>query len=125
MVDIDEFKRNIEGTFPQKEKVEFLGKNFEDIVKSITEQRAEKIYKWASQVVQKQIQPIAISSNKSYKEWEVNQLLVFRYPMNIGGNEYRLLLVKVKNSFYIEFHIGDHNYYDKVRKNLDLKKTSY
>lgn len=24
-----------------------------------------------------------------------------------------------------EFHLGDHKYYDAVRKSLDLKKTSY
>jgi hypothetical protein len=55
----------------------------------------------------------------------MNQLLVFRHPMTIAKNEYRILFVKVKNSFYIEFHLGDHKYYDKVRKSMDLKKTSY
>jgi len=25
---------------------------------------------------------------------------------------------------FIEFHLGDHKYYDKVRKDLDLKKNS-
>ncbi len=34
-------------------------------------------------------------------------------------------LVKVKNSIYIEFHLGGHKYYDKVRKDLDIKKGNY
>ncbi len=62
---------------------------------------------------------------KQYKEWAINDLLTFRYPFSINNNEYRILFVKVKNSIYIEFHLGDHKYYDKVRKELDLKKGSY
>jgi hypothetical protein len=64
-------------------------------------------------------------SRKEYKEWIINQLLVFRYPFIVNNTEYRILFVKVKNSLYIEFHVGDHKYYDKVRKDLSLKKSSY
>lgn len=31
----------------------------------------------------------------------------------------------LKNSLYIEFHVDNHKYYDKVRKDLSLKKSSY
>ena len=68
---------------------------------------------------------ISDSSRKPYKEWTISELLTFRYPFSIGNTEYRILFVKVKNSIYIEFHLGDHKYYDKVRKDLDLKKSSY
>ncbi|MBI2136218.1 hypothetical protein HYU06_04045 [Candidatus Woesearchaeota archaeon] len=125
MVDQADFKQRIELTISQKYKIEFLGKNFEQVVNLMTASKADDIYKWLAEVVSKDIQPIMIGSKKPYKEWTINQLLVFRYPFIIHNIEYRILFVKVKNSIYIEFHLGDHKYYDKVRKDLDLKKTSY
>ncbi len=125
MVNPDEFKKKVEQTISQEYKVEFLGNDFEKTVQMLTEVKAEKIYQWIMEVVGKKIQPIFIGSQKSYKEWSVNELLTFRYQFSIENTEYRILLVKVKNSIYIEFHLGDHKYYDKVRKNLYLKKSSY
>ncbi|MEW5897177.1 MAG: hypothetical protein AB1668_05765 [Nanoarchaeota archaeon] len=125
MVDPNEFKRKIEVSISQDYKVEFLGKNFEEIVALLTEIKAEKIYSWVKEIVDRKIEPITIGSKKPYKEWTVNELLTFRYPFSIGNTEYRILFVKVKNSVYIEFHLGDHKYYDKVRKDLDLKKSNY
>lgn len=125
MVNSDEFKNKIEQLISQAYKVEFLGKNFDQIVNSLTDTKAEKIYKWVEDVVKNNIQPILIGSKKPYKEWRVSELLTFRYPFSIGNTEYRIMFVKVKNSIYIEFHLGDHKYYDKVRKDLDLKKSSY
>ncbi|MFH1439607.1 MAG: hypothetical protein ABIG89_03510 [Candidatus Woesearchaeota archaeon] len=125
MVDPKFFQNNIRKIISQYYQIEFLGKNFDQIVSLITETKAEKIFQWISHVVESQIQPITIGSKKSYKGWNINQLLVFRYPFNIDNIEYRILFVKVKNAVYIEFHLGDHKYYDKVRKDLNLKKTSY
>ena len=124
MVNPDEFKSKIEKSISQEYKVEFLGKNFEQIVNLLTETKVEKIYQWVEDITIRKIEPISIGSKKFYKEWEVNELLTFRYPFSIGNTEYRILFVKVKNSFYIEFHLGDHKYYDKVRKDLDLKKSN-
>ena len=124
MVEVEEFKKNIEQTISQDYKVEFLGNDFEKTVQMLTEVKAEKIYQWITEVVGKKVQPIFIGSQKSYKEWSVNELLTFRHQFSIENTEYRILLVKVKNSIYIEFHLGDHKYYDKVRKSLDLKKGS-
>jgi len=125
MVNQDEFKKRIEANISQDYKVEFLGKNFEQIVNLLTETKAEKIYQWIKDIVERKIEPISVGSKKTYKEWEVNELLTFRYPFSIGNTEYRILFVKVKNFVYIEFHLGDHKYYDKVRKDLDLKKSTY
>lgn len=125
MVNPDEFKKRIEANISQDYRVEFLGKNFDQIVNLLTENKAEKIYQWAKDIVERKIQPISIGSKKSYKEWAVSELLTFRYPFSIENTEYRILFVKVKNSVYIEFHLGDHKYYDKVRKDLDLKKSNY
>lgn len=125
MVNPEDFKKRIRELVIQEYNLEFLGKNFDQICGLLTENRVEKIYQWVKDLVDERIQPIFIGSNKLYKEWEVSELLIFRYPLSIGNIEYRILLVKVKNSVYIEFHLGDHKYYDQVRKDLDLKRTSY
>ncbi|MBI4159511.1 hypothetical protein HY500_04630 [Candidatus Woesearchaeota archaeon] len=125
MVNPDDFKNKIEQSISQDYKVEFLGKNFDQIANLLTDTKAEKIFKWVEDVVKSKIQPILVGSKKPYKEWTVSELLTFRYPFSIGNTEYRIIFVKVKNSIYIEFHLGDHNYYDKVRKELGLKKSSY
>lgn len=125
MVEPQDFKQKVEQLISQDYKVEFLGKNFNHIVRSLTDTKTEKIYFWIENVVNRKIQPIVIGTKKPYKEWIVNQLLTFRYPFSIGNTEYRILFVKVKNSIYIEFHLGDHKYYDKVRKDLDLKRGGY
>lgn len=125
MANPEEFKKQIEAGLSQDYNVEFLGKNFEQIVNLLTEAKAEKIYQWVRDIVDRKIEPITIGSKKPYKEWTISELLAFRYPFSIGNTEYRILFVKVKNSVYIEFHLGDHKYYDKVRKDLELKKSSY
>lgn len=125
MVDPNIFMNKIEKLVAQEYKVEFLGKNFDQIVNLLTETKAEKIYNWIENVIAEKIQPILVGSKKPYKEWTISELLTFRYPFSINNTEYRILFVKVKNSIYIEFHLGDHKYYDKVRKDLDLKRSSY
>ena len=125
MVNPEEFKAKIKTTLSQQYTTEFLGKNFDQIGRLLTDIKAEKIYQWIQDILRRRIQPIAIKSDKQYKEWAVSELLTFRYQFNIDNTEYRILLVKVKNSIYIEFHLGDHKYYDKVRKDLDLKKNNY
>ena len=124
MVDPEEFKRRVQESISQDYKVEFLGKNFEQIVQLLTDIKVERMYQWIEDIVEKKIQPISIGSKKQHKEWAVSELLTFRYPFSIENTEYRTLFVKVKNSVYIEFHLGNHQYYDKVRTDLALKKGS-
>src|SRR3989344_1083291 len=114
MVNAEEFKQKIRELIAQEYKIEFLGDTFDEILSQLTETKIEKIVQWIRGVLQKEIQPILVGSKKPYKEWAISQLLTFRYPFTVGNNEYRILLVKVKNSIYIEFHLGDHKYYDKV-----------
>ncbi len=125
MVNTDDFKKRITEMLSPDYRLEFLGDNLEEIVHLFSDTKAEKIYQWVQEVVALNIRPIVVGSSKIYKEWKTHQLLTFRYPFSIGNTEYRILLVKVKNSIYIEFHLGDHKYYDKVRKDLDLKKGNY
>ncbi len=77
MVNLEEFKKQIEASISQEYKVEFLGKNFEEIVHLLTETKAEKIYRWVKDIVERKIEPISIGSKKTYKEWEVSELLTF------------------------------------------------
>jgi len=122
MVNPGDFKNKINVILSQDYEVEFIGREFDTIVLSLSERNSEKIYSWIKEVLEREIKPIIISSDKKYKDWKINELLTFRYPFTVGNIEYRILFVKVKNSIYIEFHLGDHKYYDKVRKELDLSK---
>ena len=125
MVNPTYFKSKLQNLVLQEYKIEFLGINFDQIVLLLTDSKAERICQWISDIMKREIQPITIRSDHLYKQYPINQLLVFRYPFSIDSIEYRILFVKVKNSIFIEFHLGDHKYYDKIRKDLDLKKSSY
>lgn len=120
----EQFKDKVIEILSQDYKIEFLGENFNKIVSQLSETKTERIFSWIQEVIDKKIRPIMVNTDESYKQFKMNQLLVFRYPLNIEGNEYRILLVKIKNFFYLEFHFGDHEYYDDVRKELGLKKSS-
>lgn len=120
MVNPASFKQRVLDIVSQEYRVEFLGKNFDDIVNLLTDTKANRITQWVERVVASTIQPILVGSKKRYKQWTVSELLTFRYPFRLGNAEYRILFIKVKNSIYLEFHLGDHKYYDKVRRELDL-----
>ena len=110
----------------QEYELEFLGNNFDKIVNLLSEAKAEEIYRWAERIMKEEIQPILTKkSKKRYKQWLIHDLLSFRKEVGIERTHYRVLLIKVKNSFYIEFHLSDHNYYDKLRKKLDLTYKNY
>src|SRR3989338_5614887 len=125
MVDVHTFKKRIAENLTQEYTLEFLGDNLEEIICLLSDTKAEKIYQWVQEILALNIRPIVTGSPKAYKEWKTHQLLTFRYPFSINNTEYRILLVKVKNSIYIEFHLCEHKYYDKVRKDLDLKRGNY
>jgi len=56
MVNPNEFREKIGQLISQNYKAEFLGKNFDQIVALLTFKKAEKIYKWVEEVVNKNIQ---------------------------------------------------------------------
>ena len=125
MVEPQDFKNKIRDLISQEYNLEFLGNNFDQIVNLISDTKAQSINSWIQETIERKVQPITIGSKKQYKDWKINELMTFRHAFNLANVEYRILFVKIKNSFYIEFHLGDHKYYDKVRKSLDLKKGSY
>lgn len=108
MVIVNKFKIDIQKTL--KQPVEFIGENFDDIVKNLSTNKANRIITWTKNVKEQHIQPILKHSNKKYKEWHISELMSFRYPFQIQNQKYRIILIKVKNSYYIEFHIGNHKY---------------
>jgi len=124
MVEVHKFKQKIEEIISQEYEIKFLGSNFDKTVGLMSENNAEKIYSWTRDVLIRNIQPITIGSKNKYKDWSVNELLIFRYPFTLKKIKYRILFVKIKNSIYIEFHLGDHDYYDRIRKDLKIKKGS-
>ena len=125
MVDPSEFKKQIKKRIIQNYTIEFLGDDFDDICGQISVTRAQRIYDWIEKAIRNEIQPIPKTSDKKYKQWSVYELLTFIHKLDINGVEYRILFIKLKNSFYIEFHLGSHKYYDKLRSKLDLTKKDY
>ena len=51
----------------------------------------------------------------------LNGSLVF---INRIGSSNRCVVIKVKNGVFCEFHLGDHRYYDYLRKKLGIKEGS-
>lgn len=99
-------------------KVSFLGK--EEIMLQVSDSQFQNITSWLHLVVKENIRPLHPKRNQKYKNHTTNELLVFRYALTIEGSAYRILLVKIKNKYYWEFHLGKHDYYDKLRKKLFL-----
>ena len=125
MVDVESFKTTIRGIINQMYRLGFFGDDFDKTVDSISPIKAEKIYSWVKNVCDDKITPLMKNlSNKKYKGIPLSNLMSFRKEIQISGNDHRIMLIKIKSSDYIEFHLGDHKYYDKVRKELDLKKNS-
>jgi len=125
VVDSQTFKEEIRKRILQDYSIEFLGENFEEICKQISDPRAEKIYAWIENVIKNKVQPIIKASDKRYKQWQIYELLTFIYKIEIKNTEYRIIFIKLKNSFYIEFHLGTHKYYDKLRSKLELTPKKY
>ncbi len=46
------------------------------------------------------------------------------YIKKIGSSS-RCIIIKIKNGIFSEIHLGSHDYYNKIRKNLGLKKGSH
>lgn len=125
MVDPVSFRKEIKNRILQDYLIEFLGEDFDKIVKEISVARAEKIYLWIEKIIKNEIQPVRKISNKKYKDWRLYELLTFIHKLEINNTEYRIMFIKLKNSFYIEFHLGNHKYYDKIRSKLELTQKSY
>ena len=120
MVNSEDFKTNIRNIVSQDYELAFLGDDFDKTAEMISETKAEKIYDWVKSVINDKITPLLRKSNKKYKDNSISDLMSFRKELKISGNEHRIMLIKIKNAHYIEFHLGQHKYYDALRKSLGL-----
>ena len=96
MVDSEQFKEQIKVLLSQKYEIEFLGKNFNQIVNLLSDKKADTIFLWIQRVIDKQIQPIVPGSKKPYKDWVMSELLVFRYPFIIGDRRW----IEMRTGFF-------------------------
>lgn len=78
MVEPQEFKNKIRSMIPQEYNLEFLGSNFDQILHLLSDSRAQAIYSWVQGVTERKIQPITIGSKKTYKDWQISELMTFR-----------------------------------------------
>ena len=126
MVEVEIFKYNVRKKLSQDYELEFLGDNFDKIVGMLSEAKSEGIYEWIERIIKDEIRPIlARKSKQKYKEWYPQELLSFKKDININKTDFRIVFLKVKNAFYIEFHLSHHNYYDKLRRKLNLTQKNY
>lgn len=70
------------------------------------------LIEWCKQIVLKKIVPIPTSKTDS---------IVFIKKI---GSSNRCIIIKIKNGEFKEIHLGNHEYYDSLRKNLGLKKDN-
>ena len=99
MVKVNEFKKKINKILCNK--IEFLGNNLDKIILQLSEIKAQKIYSWINLVYSNEIRPIRSTIKKPYKKWTTYELLPFRKQLTIEGIPYRILLIKIKNQYYI------------------------
>lgn len=52
---------------------------------------------------------------------KIRKILIFIKKI---GSSNRCIVLKIKNGIFTEIHLGDHDYYDRLRKILGLKKDS-
>lgn len=71
--------------------------------------QADNLLDWCELVAKKEIQA---KPSKKYK----NIILFIRKL----GSTNRCIVIKVKNGKFVEFHLGDHEYYDKLKKMIGL-----
>jgi len=114
MVTSKQFKRNIEKIIDQSRNIKFKGDNFDDCVSLLSKKREKDIYRWVKDVLKRKIQPIPQKKKK-------HDLLVFRKELNLENGKNRILLVKIKNSYFVLFNMGSHDNYDRLSKELKIR----
>ena len=89
--------------------IQFDG-HFEQIINNLSEEKQQKILDWVKNCHLGLVRP---EPCKNYPN-----LITFIYKSN--DNKIRGLLTKEKNSYFIEFFLDNHKYYDRKRKYLGL-----
>lgn len=89
-----------------------FNKEFDQIVHHV-KNFEENILPWCELLKQGKIKPVP----SSY----LGGSLIFIKKI---GSSTRCIIIKVENGVFCEVHLGDHKYYDFLRKKLGLKESS-
>ncbi len=74
----------------------------------------EDFITWCAAVKEKKLDPIPAK-----RKYRVHLVFVKKI-----GSSNRCIVIKIKGGEFIEVHLGDHDYYNQIMKELGLKKSS-
>lgn len=89
-----------------------FNKEFKKHAKSLGNQE-DNLLSWCRSVKDKEIAPKPSTKDRDN--------IIFIKKL---GSSNRCIVIKIKNDIFKEIHLGDHAYYDRLRKSLGLKKDS-
>ena len=90
-----------------------FNKDFDIYAKELKENMQESLVEWCRQLKDEEIHPLQSEKKK--------EVIVF--VKRIGSTN-RCIVLKIVNDEFKEVHLADHDYYNKIMKNLGLKKSS-
>lgn len=108
-MNVEELKQQLKGLFG--EQIVF-NKEF-DIYAATIKNLDVNLIDWCKRVRDEDI--------KAQPSPKVRKILIFIKKI---GSSNRCIVLKIKNGIFTEIHLGDHDYYDRLRKILGLKKDS-
>jgi hypothetical protein len=91
-----------------------FNKEFDNYFNSLKTDMEHKLIQWYKEIKSGNIPHIPIATKK-YREYIlfINKIA-----------DKRAMVIRIKNSDYIEVHLSDHKYYDEQRKRFGIKKGS-
>lgn len=106
----EEIKRQLHDLFG---KQIIFNKDFDLYAEGLKENMQESLVEWCRQLKDKEIRPLQSETQK--------EVIVF---VKRVGSTNRCIVLKIVNDVFKEVHLADHAYYNKIMKNLGLKKSS-
>ncbi|MBT3408207.1 hypothetical protein HN415_06015 [Candidatus Woesearchaeota archaeon] len=91
-----------------------FNKEFDHYFNSLKQDMKDKLMLWYKEIKSENIPHIPIATKK-YRSFIlfINKIA-----------DKRAMVIRIKNSEYIEVHLSDHKYYDEQRKRFGIKKCS-
>jgi hypothetical protein len=105
----EELKRKIKEIFGEQITFNKEFKTLAEDIKNVD----ENLINWCQRITERKIKPVTASV--------LGEKIVFIKKI---GSSNRCIVIKIINGEFKEVHLGDHAYYDKLRKTLGLKKSS-
>ncbi len=107
-INAEELKRKLRAIFGQQIEFNANFDSYASIIKNID----SNLLEWCLMVKQGKIRYAPAR--------KINGIIFIK---KIGSSN-RCIVIKIVNGEFKEIHLGDHNYYDKLRKVLGLKKDN-